>query len=1777
MSKLDDEYPISRINVDDEERRVPKGEYRYALNVRNGTPYIKKGGVATNVKGNVIIPTYLCPYNRGAFPDGRNKTIGAYEDTIKDTVVFFNWNSKGKHGIYRWYKGKKDANNPFGIVEQVIQYNFGWKQNERITSINYVVSTSGDLVYWIDSTGLRKINIDRANINDKIKSWNFYYPVTNPFTVASVFQFKLFDVADNLIVDINFNIGTYGTTNEGIEAIAAEINNRYSNFVVAEACTCHLVLTEKRATSFNYQYLGRPQFGLNPFPCIVVPANWYGTSLTDRMFDRVPYPALTAPKMEYGSDSTYTFNNVKNKVFQSCIRYFYKDYEETVLGVASQIAIDNIGCDGTADLQKNYIDIDFNDDSIPVAETLAILKEVNVLVRNCDLGKGVPDSWKKIVGLEPCEFLDYNYTTQKWFCHYKFYNNISGTTIPTEIATRLDSGVPILANAEVFNQNRIVVGGVTKGRNAPDCAEADYKITIEQPTKETYDVVCHVRIFNPLADGNFTASTAQAYYESTVGNINSIGITQRMGGIYRFDPTYDANSGKAYCWGGTGIGSIGEGIQIVGGDNTYEMYLPEGGFVGYLAGTDLYSISEQIQVKKVNGVRSEGIFLPTVSTNGVLDCVNGFGDVQNFVNLTRTDPDSADLYQRITIKNVPPGKYVFRLASHWCSIGDKLGKGAMYDLNNIRLCQQTSTNVFCVNPYVNGSFQGNVRDSEISFEVTNSDLFLGEVFVEDSCYITPVAGLGTTDNKRALFDGYLYDANGSTSASQLQQIGISIEKQFVKLYYKKNNEDAKGVWENYTDHNGHFYIWIDTSPLGPAGSNPSIGYGFEAYAVNKNLSQPKLLFCNEFDLYYQNDAFSVLKGLSTQSFTPRSISAQDFTRDFVSYRQVFVMNNDITLSNKLKTFIKGGVVNSTNRGVRNVLVVYEHTGRYATTAQDGSWSIPIWADSKQAHIINSPTFTNSGQSRFDDSVLFNNYLCPATFSQDKIRVDIGQTNSFLFDTNTAVQVNISPFSPTSVYKLPDVIETLIASSIGKARKRGGTYLDGIRYYDIQGRLCSVVELFQTYIPFETEDLSKYPQVVDSNGLPYPANTYLFGKPVIEWNINFAPPEYAAYYQLVRTKNLYYGRYLQWVANSVQYVSKVATGTSAEVTTSYTAGNAVAVRVNLTNIVNYKGANPTSVVGYTYEAGDRARIIKDRDGNLIQGLYDLEVTPATDATDVYIAIEQLPFEIKSGFYIEIYNPKGVSSLDNQFFYEVGEVYKCTAPNTPNNQHSVTTGTYTNGDTYWRSRRIPVTDDVANFAALYPDFIESASVSDFYYSEAEDIGRLGLIDENFRELYYPSRLMVSDVFQPDTAANGLSSFSPFNTKDLGKQYGDVARLIMVGKILHCVMKNTQVSSYIGVLTLRYSQSQDGIQVTSDDYLGTQEPSLSLLGTEHPASVATVDGYIYGFTSLRKASWRHAKDGMNEISRNTYTDATGSARTRMVNYFKELCVNGVWDAVGAFDRRYKEYILSVWKTKEALGVTRTQISRQDNSRLAIVRFNSIETINAGDDVDVSYVDSLTGETVEATVTVTQVDTIDLPNVPPITNIRFIVPQGTIKDNVKVKYRGEGKTIAWNEEKNGWTTEYSFLPEVYCTLGDELVSFKDGKLWLHDNNPIHNNFYGVQYETVITPIFNDESNNVKVWNALWCMMYQDNNKCNFYSDKVSNNNGQLSRLKAPNFVKKEEFWFTEFKGDLNDTTVNNPIINGRRLRSTALSVELKNNHTGEINMYGWRVNWSNSERTSK
>lgn len=64
--------------------------------------------------------------------------------------------------------------------------------------------------------------------------------------------------------------------------------------------------------------------------------------------------------------------------------------------------------------------------------------------------------------------------------------------------------------------------------------------------------------------------------------------------------------------------------------------------------------------------------------------------------------------------------------------------------------------------------------------------------------------------------------------------------------------------------------------------------------------------------------------------------------------------------------------------------------------------------------------------------------------------------------------------------------------------------------------------------------------------------------------------------------------------------------------------------------------------------------------------------------------------------------------------------------------------------------------------------------------------------------------------------------------------------------------------------------------------------------------------------------------------------------------------------------------------------------------------------------------------------------------------------------------QTLIFDEENNRFESFVSYHPEMMVTLGTTLCSFKDGVLWTHDDEPYYNNFYGLQYDSSITGIFN-------------------------------------------------------------------------------------------------------------
>ena len=62
---------------------------------------------------------------------------------------------------------------------------------------------------------------------------------------------------------------------------------------------------------------------------------------------------------------------------------------------------------------------------------------------------------------------------------------------------------------------------------------------------------------------------------------------------------------------------------------------------------------------------------------------------------------------------------------------------------------------------------------------------------------------------------------------------------------------------------------------------------------------------------------------------------------------------------------------------------------------------------------------------------------------------------------------------------------------------------------------------------------------------------------------------------------------------------------------------------------------------------------------------------------------------------------------------------------------------------------------------------------------------------------------------------------------------------------------------------------------------------------------------------------------------------------------------------------------------------------------------------------------------------------------------------------------TLIFDEKNNSFDTFLSFHPEMMATLRTLFVSFKNGQIYTHDS-PQYNNFYGNQYDSSITMVFN-------------------------------------------------------------------------------------------------------------
>lgn len=180
-----------------------------------------------------------------------------------------------------------------------------------------------------------------------------------------------------------------------------------------------------------------------------------------------------------------------------------------------------------------------------------------------------------------------------------------------------------------------------------------------------------------------------------------------------------------------------------------------------------------------------------------------------------------------------------------------------------------------------------------------------------------------------------------------------------------------------------------------------------------------------------------------------------------------------------------------------------------------------------------------------------------------------------------------------------------------------------------------------------------------------------------------------------------------------------------------------------------------------------------------------------------------------------------------------------------------------------------------------------------------------------------------------------------------------------------------------------------------------------------------------------------------------------------------------------------------------------------------------------------------------------------------------------ITIAYKKEGVdksiTIAFNELINKWVTFYSFAPEMYGVLGRFIYSFKGGKLYRHDTGVGYGNFYGVQHKQEFRPVFADGfmkiyNNMIIIGNKKW-----DIPRINVSGDDL-NPDGMLSELIETDFDSQEGTHSAVFLRNKNTPNIADPLFEGDELKGFSIELEMENEHTDAVSVFGVQVNFIES-----
>jgi len=772
---------------------------------------------------------------------------------------------------------------------------------------------------------------------------------------------------------------------------------------------------------------------------------------------------------------------------------------------------------------------------------------------------------------------------------------------------------------------------------------------------------------------------------------------------------------------------------------------------------------------------------------------------------------------------------------------------------------------------------------------------------------------------------------------------------------------------------------------------------------------------------------------------------------------------------------------------------------------------------------------------------------------DKVEVDLSFAVSFtLLDDISELVNSLPPLTSTSYWR------------------RGGEYLIGVVYYDDADRrtgVCLDIVNSRVKVPLIASGLTSFDKVLA------PAS--------ISWTINNQPPSWATKYQFVRTKDLTQDSYLMFTCDKLEQVDDEG---------NVVVSGGTYIKISFANIPYYlEKTNIGSKIAFPYVDGDRLKFITDLPGGYFDNDHKIV---KVDGTDVYIKNEGLSpvtGSTSGGAIALLYTPS-TSATDSELFYEFSECFEVSSAlfsgvekpyhkGLSSNQSyssfpsisSPATGVFRTGDVFYRTRIMPFKVYNAPVISTVPYFISSNTpnedISDTFYNN----GRVNST-ELLGQVYQPTGVVFTNRYISGTKINGLNAVEAANTRQYSTIYGDLNKMQVVNNdVLKFIFGNGyQLSIYVNQGVIRQTGGASNLISIYDDVAGNSHLIQRTLGTQNAESVVLNDeGDVFGWDETEGVDWLSASNATLQVSdynmKNTFgnyglqrrrLDNTKSNTPAIYDLYRDLMILTLaplqprqFVAPKATVKLADLDDISKWTIEIQLSgsswsFSPTSVNWYDIVRATIPNSYSM-TQNADGSFDISspYINETpilifahkltTGR--DYTYTYPFTGGQEASNEPPFS----------------------GVTLAYSRKLKGWVTYFSYLPEMYGRLRNQVASFKDGQLWLHDKSVLSNNFYGVQYPSLLRFVLNKDYPKVKVPLSVWyrglgswgsVVRYQPDNM-------------ETEMIPAA-FRLQENGYAASVTRDRNDPRFTDPQqawVNGQEVRGDAVEIELYNNDSSQ------------------